>query len=169
MAKVGEMDLSARESASDQAQLETLGAQIEGVLNQIKRDRQASEALQENAPAEHERTRALQQETRDIISHFYAADARCNMFQQLISYARQPFDLVGEVGRLRAELTDVQAELKTTRAENAQSAQNIRDIAHGLLHLKETEQLEREKLLLQLELELTKAGRRLPPNSSKSE
>ena len=90
------------------------------------------------------------------------------MWKSIFDHARRLFDLMAEVGRLRAEMIEVKAEQKASRAENAQITQNIRDIAHGLLHLKETEKLEREKLLLKLELELNKWERRLPPGEPKA-
>lgn len=85
------------------------------------------------------------------------------MWRQLFTYTRQLFDLVNEVNRLRNDLIDVQTELKDVRAENAQSVQSIRDLAHGLVHLKETQLLERENLMLRIELELTKLDKKLPP------
>ena len=65
-------DLSPSEAASLSAQLEAMGAQMDGLLAQIKRDREISERLSEGAAAEHEHIRALQDETRDLISQFYS-------------------------------------------------------------------------------------------------
>lgn len=91
------------------------------------------------------------------------------MWKEFLAFVRQLIDLMGEIRRLRAELTEVQDQLELKRAEDAKTSQHIRDIANGLLHLKETERLEREKLMLRLELELTKFDRRLPPGKDSQE
>ena len=68
------------------------------------------------------------------------------------------------------ELRDEQARLKNQlellRDQQEQSAQKIRDLAHGLVHLRDNDQHEREKMLLKLENELLKFERQLPPRDS---
>ena len=85
------------------------------------------------------------------------------MWKDLLNSARQLFALVQEVQRLRSEMTEVQNNLGSLREDFKQTSDNVRDIAGGLLHLHNTERLEREKLMLQLENELLKFERRLPP------
>jgi hypothetical protein len=91
------------------------------------------------------------------------------MWRQFVSYAFRLLDLVGEVTRLRKELGETKAELELIRAENLKRSQDTRDLVQTVLHLKETERLEREKLMLRLELELTKFDRRLPPGKDHQE
>lgn len=65
------------------------------------------------------------------------------------------------------EVRDEQERLKNKwealQDKQEQSSLEIRDLIHGLIHLRDNDQHEREKLSLKLENELLKLERRLPP------
>ncbi len=87
------------------------------------------------------------------------------MIEKLFGHLRFGFDLFQEVKRLRSDMRAVQeAEQERTRRDYA-LATALAQILSKLDNLEDTERLEREKLLLQLENELLKFERRLPPKS----
>lgn len=67
---------------------------------------------------------------------------------------------------VRAEQTRLNAKIESLVEEQRQTERTLRDVAHGLVHLRDNDQHEREKLLLKLENELLKFERRLPPPNS---
>ena len=73
------------------------------------------------------------------------------------------FNLIEELESLREEQKSLEARFEALREQQTKSAQTMRDIMHDLIRLRDHDQHEREKMLLQLENELLKFERRLPP------
>ena len=66
---------------------------------------------------------------------------------------------------LRDEQARLKSQLEAVVEEQRQTERTLRDVAHGLIHLRDHDQHERDKLLLKLENELLKFERRLPPRA----
>ena len=88
------------------------------------------------------------------------------MWAKFFGWVRFLFDLFEDMQDLRDEQARLKNQLELLREQQEQSAQKIRDLAHGLVHLRDNDQHERDKLLLMLENELLKFERRLPPSAS---
>ncbi len=66
---------------------------------------------------------------------------------------------------LRDEQARLKSQLEAVVEEQRQIQRTLQDITHGLVHLRDHDQHERDKLLLKLENELLKFERRLPPSA----
>ncbi len=83
--------------------------------------------------------------------------------ERVFSYLAQFLDTVGELRRLRAivDKHDAAEEARTRR--EMQMLLTIQTLTARLDRLEETEELKREKLALQMENEMLRLERRLPP------
>ncbi len=86
------------------------------------------------------------------------------MWAKFFGWLRFLFDLFEEMQTLSANQEGLKAQVELLTENQRQTERTIRDVAHGLIHLRDNDQHEREKLLLKLENELLKFERRLPPS-----
>jgi hypothetical protein len=84
------------------------------------------------------------------------------MFKAIFDNLRFLFTFVEEVRRLRSEQKELRQAVEDMEKGYLVLSGAVREIAKDFSHLKESEQHEREKLLLRLENELLKFERRLP-------
>ena len=87
------------------------------------------------------------------------------MWANFFGWIRFLFDLFEEMQTLRENQARLEARLESIIEEQRQTENSLRDVAHGLVHLRDNDQHERDKLLLMLENELLKFERRLPPSA----
>ena len=87
------------------------------------------------------------------------------MLKSIFENLKFLFTFVDEVRRLRSEQREIRDAMEDIEKGYGFMASAVRELARDLAHSKETSQIEREKLLLQLENELLKFERRLPPKS----
>lgn len=85
------------------------------------------------------------------------------MWLKFFGWLRFIFDLFEETQDVRAEQARLNAKIESLVEEQRKTERTLRDVAHGLVHLRDNDKHEREKLLLKLENELLKFERRLPP------
>ena len=85
------------------------------------------------------------------------------MFEKAFSYVSQLFDLVGEVRRLRGLVDNLEQKEQQRNERETQFLLALQQMASRLTNLEDTEKLERRNLLLQMENEMLKFERRLPP------
>lgn len=64
-------DLSESEVEVIKKEIESVGAEIDRMLAQIKQQRLMGDELRRTADADHERIRSLQSETRDLIARLF--------------------------------------------------------------------------------------------------
>ncbi len=85
------------------------------------------------------------------------------MWSKFFGGIKQVFDLFEELRRLREGQDQLKRQLEEQRDEQARTVALVRDMMHELVHLRDHDTHEREKLVLRLENELLKFERRLPP------
>ena len=85
------------------------------------------------------------------------------MWANFFGWIRFLFDLFEEMQTLRDNHARLEARLETLVQEQRQTENTLRDVTHGLVHLRDHDQHEREKLVLMLQNELLKFERQLPP------
>ncbi len=87
------------------------------------------------------------------------------MWANFFGWIRFLFDLFEEMRTLRENQARLETRLESLIEEQRQTENALRDVAHGLVHLRDNDQHERDKLLLMLENELLKFEHRLPPSA----
>lgn len=85
--------------------------------------------------------------------------------EKFFGYFRGLLDVVQELQSLRRDVSALQEAERQRQINDTIIIARIREIAQEFVHLKENQKLEREKLTRDLEIELLKMERRLPPRS----
>ncbi len=78
------------------------------------------------------------------------------MLKQILEWMKSLLYLTEDVAQLKSEVTELRQELQ-------EQSDLLNLVVYELKNNRDTERLEREKLLLQLENEMLKFERRLPP------
>jgi len=87
------------------------------------------------------------------------------MLKSIFENLKFLFTFVDEVRRLRIEQKEMREAMEDIERGYSFLASAVRELAKDIAHSKETDKMEREALLLKLEVELLKFERRLPPKS----
>ena len=87
------------------------------------------------------------------------------MWSNFFGWVRFLFDLFDEMKKLRESHERLEARLELLVEEQRRIERTLQDVTHGLIHLRDNDQHERERLLLMLENELLKFERQLPPRN----
>lgn len=85
--------------------------------------------------------------------------------EKVFSYLAQFFDMVGELRRLRAIVDKHDAAEEARAKRETQILLAFQNLPLRVDRLEKTEELERQKLALQLENEMLRFERRLPPEN----
>ncbi len=95
------------------------------------------------------------------------------MFKKLLDLAAQMFFLTKDTNQNKEDIKDAKQRIKDVQNEVNDLRREVQNLAHGferlayeLRHVRESEAQERKYLALQLENELLKFERRLPPGKS---